>query len=240
MKQDSVSFASVFAIAALLLPGCDIQWDLEEVAPQRTYAEHVAYGEDGSIVVFTGAGIMLHDAELASSAGAIELDATPGGALHGVPFSFAMSDDGTVAAVTFAATLERDVVLYDLASLTELTTLDIESEAAPVQGVALDPTAQRVFDRGEHWGMFDVACSPAGDVCASALVQGLATPELEYSIALWSTRDGALLHELPTFANGLAFSPDGAFVAVAGGTAQLFHVENGSRVSAVAYDYGDF
>jgi hypothetical protein len=365
MNQHSVIFASASAVAALLLPACDIQWDLAEEAPQRTYAEQVAYGEDGGIVVFTGAGIMVHDAELASKSGAIELDGAAGGALHGIPFSFAMSDDGTVAAVTFSNTVERDVVLYDMASLAELTALDVESDAAPVQGVAIDPTGERVFVRGEHWGMFDVAtgaqlwgssggeaaccgvqeptfsrdgkvffgfegtrlearhagsgeliyavesgstrgahptlarsgvdgvlvgtrstfaerngesfeqtyvfwseadgsvvrelpqladgniassfptggtiaCSPTGDVCASALVQGLATPELEHSIALWSAEDGSLLHELPVFANGVAFSPDGAFVAVAGGPAQLFRVEDGSMVSAFAYDYGDF
>ena len=137
MKHDFIRLAYASAIAALAFPACDMEWETAEDGPQPTYAEHVAYGESGSLVVFTSAGIMLHDAALASRVGAIELDASASGRLRDVPFSFAMSDDGRVAAVTFSNTERRDVVLYDLERLREVTALDIESSRDPVQGVAL-------------------------------------------------------------------------------------------------------
>lgn len=322
------------------------------------------------MVVFTQAGLMLHDDELGRRERALRLDLSAHGVLKDIPFSFALAADGSVGAVAFSNTTERDVVVYDMSTLDELGVLDMETErGAPVQGLALDPTGARVFVRGDFWGMYDVAtgerlwgaegpgadccgpqemtfsrdgevvfgfnqgqlearqaqtgelifsvesgstpgtqpslarsgmdgvlvgtrstisrgaagrvegfeqayvfwserdgsvvrefpqfeeramaftlpsgsaiaCSPSGDSCASSVVvtDAMEGEAPEYSVALWST-DGELLHELPTFANGLSFSPDGEHLAIAGGPAELYRVEDGTLVAAMNYSYSDF
>ena len=358
------SVRRVSVLLAALLSGCSLRWESAEDTGSPAHAEQVSYGEGAGMVVYTTAGLVRHDADLASRSAAIRLDNSMG-ELKDVPFSFSMADDGKVAAVAFSNTTERDVVLYDPGSFDELITLDVQTlRSFPVQGVALDPRGERVFVRGDFWAMYDVAtgerlwgaapegeccgleeptfsadgavlygfegtrlearraqtgdvifsvesgstpgkpvslarsgsdgilvgarsmtsggdpevheqyvfwseadgrvvrelpqfvdrllvgtfpggghvkCAPGGDVCASGLVipESSRTLPPQYSVAVW-TSEGELLHELPVFANGLAFSPDGARLAVAGGEAALYVVHDGSLVASVSYTYADF
>lgn len=49
MDHDSIILASVSAIAALVLPGCEIEWDAEADNPQRTYGGTITCSPAGDV-----------------------------------------------------------------------------------------------------------------------------------------------------------------------------------------------
>jgi hypothetical protein len=147
--RSSVHGCSLIGLAAFLA-GCSQR----PAAP--AYPEDISYRQDGEIVVYTPAGISVHDAQLRGTQGSISLDREVGGLLKDEPFTFSLADDGQVAAVGFSNTVDRDVVIYDLATGHERSVLDLDLPSGfPVQQVALDPTGARVFVRADNWGMFD-------------------------------------------------------------------------------------
>jgi len=147
--RSSVHGCALIGLAAFLA-GCS------EHPAAPAYPQEISYRQDGEIVVYTPAGISVHDAQLRGTAGSISLDREVGGVLKDEPFTFSLADDGQVAAVGFSNTVDRDVVIYDLATGRERSVLDLDLPSGfPVQQVTLDPTGARVFVRADNWGMFD-------------------------------------------------------------------------------------
>jgi WD40 repeat protein len=87
----------------------------------------------------------------------------------------------------------------------------------------------RVFPEGSV-----VTCAAAGGPCATVATDG------DQGLVLVWNPDGTLLHTLAADANALAFSPDGAHLAVAGGDARVYRIEDGSLIRSRTYTTSSF
>jgi hypothetical protein len=105
----------------------------------------VAYAPDGTLVLFTAAGIYVFDPELKASGRRIPLDALGLGDVHSSyeltgTFRASLSPDGTAAAITFApydSGIKSRAAVYRIADGSLLNHFEIEDAGTPGQGHAL-------------------------------------------------------------------------------------------------------
>jgi hypothetical protein len=148
--------SSTAALAALMwgaTPGCGY---LDDVS---TGAEHVGYAPDGTLAVFTPAGITLYDAEMKNVKTSIRLAAQAG--TVDVPVTFDLAGDGTSAVVGYSNTVKKDVAIYAIPQGRVTTTIDVDmppfADGIPVQRVTISPAGDLVYVRAPHSGMFRAA-----------------------------------------------------------------------------------
>jgi hypothetical protein len=135
------------------LPACGY---LDEVV---TSAEGVGYAPDGTLAVFTPAGITLYDAEMKSARKSIQLEKVAG--TVDVPIGFDLARNGTRAAVGYSNTVKKDVVVYAIPGGDVVATIDVDmpptADSIPVQSVVMSPDGELVYVDGPASGMFRVA-----------------------------------------------------------------------------------
>jgi len=143
-------------LLATALGGCG---NLRDV---YTPAQNAGYTPDGTLVIYTPAGIKLYDPTLAIEKRSILLDADPGGELVDVPIAFDLAADGKSAAVGFSNTVAHDVEVFTMADGTRRSTIDVDmppppAGSFPVQGVAISAHGALVYVQGPASGVYDVA-----------------------------------------------------------------------------------
>jgi len=349
----------VVSLAGLVLGSCD----LTDVS---TSADNAGYAPDGTLAIYTPAGIKLYDSSLANEKRSILLDADPGGLPVDVPIAFDLAADGSVAAVGYSNTETHDVAVFSMADGTRRATIDVDMPPPPgamfpVQGVVISAHGNLVYIQAPASGVFDVAAgtrlwgnddahwlrSPRFSADETTLYGAsdgklnafdARTGEVKFSVdaggslmalalspdgaalvsvriacsepstipgdcsaggmrvqsyAIWSAADGTLLGQLPAFpgtgavadrsrggglvctaaggglcgvaanngdqplllvfrldgtlvqsipgyVEGFSFSPDGQMVAIAGGSARVYRLDDGTLVGSRSYTYGVF
>jgi hypothetical protein len=124
------------SLAAALLGGCG------DLANVYTPANSAGYTPDGTLAIYTPAGIKLYDATLAMEQKSILLDPSSGGVLVDEPIAFDLAADGSAAAVGFSNTVKHDVAVINIPSGVPRAIIDVmmpksQEGTFPVQGVAL-------------------------------------------------------------------------------------------------------
>lgn len=186
--------------------------DLKEIAVQAFY---VRYTPNGSLVVYAGDAIDVYSADLTTKQASIPIPALPN-APPSYSSAFALSDDGTTAAVSVRSlpspSVDDQIALFSLPG----------GESLPA--IELGPLSQNVGEAE------DLALSPHGDLL---YVTGPIN-DLYRQTGVFDTGSSALLWSRDWTVTPV-FSPDGATVYAAGDQGQdLFGFD--ARTGAIGLD----
>ena len=186
-----VSMAAL-AAALVVAPGCGERRD------NTLGVDVAAYAPDGTLVLFTAAGIYLFDEELKTAGTRIPLDALGIGDAKSYwdlsgSFRYSLSPDGTAAAVTYTqydSGIKSKAAVYRIADGSLLNVFEIEDAGTPAQGhelldLALGPRGALLYAFSQIGGdrqanMVDVATG-----------QSLWARDVRMRLPVWS--DGSAL-----------------------------------------------